>query len=585
MPRQDDGARQKEQTGTAPVGHRALQSIRNLVKVPGELAAELRAEIVLGSSPSLQYYVLMTIAAMVAALGLVTNSTAVVIGAMLISPLMTPIFGVALGLVSGDLRLARQALVMEFLGVGLAMLAGVFVGLLPLYFKVTPEILARTQPTLLDLGVAALAGGAGCLAMLNPRLSPVLPGIAIATSLVPPLAASGLCFALGSPQGGLGAFLLFFANFLAILLVAGFLFLLSGMVKRSEAGSRISLAQRFLTALVSLAVVCFFLGRTLFVTIAESRTYDRVREVVKQEIVSEHSAALKELTVRENNGKLDVLATLRSAEALLPSRVKGIASAIEAAVDRPVRLVVRSAIVRDVSPTGEMTAVVDDLFTGEAIADVLNEDARRTSVAEQTVRQVVDAYPGINLKGVELVSMDGVPTVLAGVESSRGIPAWLVGEIEQRVRSQLGEPNLVVVVRHNILKGITRKGSILFGEAHLANFDTATREAQRKMESAAEAAIGAKTGFFVVNADAVPKDGGWRVRVEVVGPRMLNPSEVAAVEKKLRDVGGGQPVRLQAWCRAELLVENTGFSPKEDAGRTKGHDDGNAAGQGDGAID
>jgi len=557
--------------GSAPgVADQLMQSVRNLLNVPAEIAVSIRQETVDGATPSLQYYVLMTIAAMVAALGLVTNSTAVVIGAMLISPLMTPIGGVALGLAAGDLSLARRALLTEFLGVGLAVLAGIAVGLLPLYFKVTPEILARTHPTLLDLGVAALAGGAGCLAMLNPKLSPVLPGIAIATSLVPPLAASGLCFALGSPQGGLGAFLLFFANFLAILLVAGLLFLLSGVVRRWEAGTRRSLARRFMVAVVSLAVVCALLGRTLFTTISDERTLDRVRGVIKEQIAGEHSAALRELSIRKNKGTFDILATLRSAEAFLPSRVAEIASAIEAAVHSPVRLVVRSAIVRDVLPTGQLSAVVDDRIAGEIITDALDKDARRSAIAAQTLREVIDAYPGINLKSVELVSMDGAPAVLAGIESSRGIPAWLVGNIEQLVREKLNEPDITVVVRHNVLRGITRKGHILFGSAHLGDVAPETRATQRVIEQAAADAINSKPGFFAVNADAVLQESAWRVRLEVVGPRMLKPDEVAAVEKKLAPMtGGAQPVALQVWCRAELLVEHDGYSPKDDAGGTR----------------
>lgn len=553
--------------------HPWLRRLDELLEVPADVAPALRRDIVEGASPSLQYYILMTIAAMVAALGLVTNSTAVVIGAMLISPLMTPIFGVALGLASGDLRLARRALFTEFLGVGLAMLAGAAVGMLPLYFKVTPEILARTHPTLLDLGVAGLAGGAGCLAMLNPRLSPVLPGIAIATSLVPPLAASGLCLALGSPQGGLGAFLLFFANFLAILLVAGVLFVASGLVARSEAGSGRTLARRFLSAFLSLAVVCFFLGRTLFGTITEARTEDTARAVLKAEIASEHSAALNELTLRENGDALDILATLHSAEALSPGRVGAIQEALAKALGRPVRLVVRSAIVRDVSPPGARTAVADDRLDGEVITEALDSDARRAAVAEQTVREIIEAYPGINLRGVEQVAMDGVPTVLASIESSRGIPAWLVGKIEDEARARLKEPELVFVARHSTLTGITRKGRILYGDAHLADPGPAARETQRALEDAARDALGAMPGFFAVNVDAVSGGDGWRVRAEVVGPRMLEPADIARIEKTLAPTANGAAVSLQAWCRAELLVEAGGFAPKAEDGHA-GKEDG-----------
>jgi uncharacterized membrane protein len=79
----------------------------------------------------------------------------------------------------------------------------------PLPLQVTPERLSRTEPNLMDLLVAVLAGVAGTYALIGARLSPALPGVAIATAIVPPLANSGLCLAMGAYQGAWGSFLLF----------------------------------------------------------------------------------------------------------------------------------------------------------------------------------------------------------------------------------------------------------------------------------------------------------------------------------------------------------------------------------------
>ena len=266
-----------------------------LLSVSEERKSTVRNEVIEGSAPGPRYYVLMTIATLVAGLGLVTNSPAVIIGAMLISPLMTPIFGVSLGLVSGNGRLVQKALFGEFAGVALAILAGFALGSLPLYFKVTPEMIARTAPTLLDLGVALLAGTAGCLGIIDERISPVLPGIAIATSLVPPLAVCGLCLAMGAPQGAWGAFLLFFANFLAILIVSSLLFIFAGFVSKAEMGSRLSLLKRFSTAIVGLIFVSVLLTQTLLQAIEKLRFTDDIQSLIEASIVTESATSLMDV--------------------------------------------------------------------------------------------------------------------------------------------------------------------------------------------------------------------------------------------------------------------------------------------------
>jgi uncharacterized hydrophobic protein (TIGR00271 family) len=166
-----------------------------------------------GSTPAVGYYALISAASLIASLGLIANSTAVVIGAMLVSPLMTPIFGIALGMIRGNALLLGKGARAEAGGVILAIAFGAFLGAFPIATDVTPEMLSRTEPTLLDLLVAVFAGFAGTLAVINERISPALPGVAISTAIVPPLSTCGLCLAFGSYRGACGALLLFTANF------------------------------------------------------------------------------------------------------------------------------------------------------------------------------------------------------------------------------------------------------------------------------------------------------------------------------------------------------------------------------------
>ena len=174
---------------------------------------------------------------------------------MLVSPLMTPILGTALALARGDLRLLRAALTAELGGIALVVLLSCLLGLLPFVQQETREMLLQSRPTLIDLLVATLAGFAACLAMIDERVSPALPGVAVATSLTPPLATAGLCLAFGAHQGAWGAFLLFAANFLAILVVSTVVFIVAGFVTRQEIGSFLKFIERFAAAGIGLVVV------------------------------------------------------------------------------------------------------------------------------------------------------------------------------------------------------------------------------------------------------------------------------------------------------------------------------------------
>ncbi|MBY0396368.1 MAG: DUF389 domain-containing protein, partial [Thermoleophilia bacterium] len=232
-----------------------FQAISGLTSVSPERRAQVLEDTHEGSQPTLIYYVLLGLSELIAGFALMINSDATLIGANVVAPLMTPIFGISLGLMRGELKLLRSALLAEFGGAALGVLLCFGLGLLPFAIEPSASLLAQTHPTLIDLLVAALAGFAGGLAMIDERVSPALPGVAIATALNPPIAAIGLCLAYGAYDGAWGAFILFFANVLAILAVAAVLFLVAGFVTREEIGSVRGLLRRFAAAAIGLVLV------------------------------------------------------------------------------------------------------------------------------------------------------------------------------------------------------------------------------------------------------------------------------------------------------------------------------------------
>ena len=154
----------------------------------------------------------LVFAIFIASLGLNVNSTAVIIGAMLISPLMGPIIGMGLAVGINDLELLKRA-ARNF---GVATVISVLTA--TLYFLITPlgeaqsELLARTSPTIYDVLIATFGGAAGILAICTKGKGNVLPGVAIATALMPPLCTAGYGLATGHILYFLGAFYLFFIN-------------------------------------------------------------------------------------------------------------------------------------------------------------------------------------------------------------------------------------------------------------------------------------------------------------------------------------------------------------------------------------
>jgi uncharacterized hydrophobic protein (TIGR00271 family) len=167
-----------------------------------------------------RFWLLLLLSAVIASAGVVSDSTATVIGAMIVAPLMTPILGIVLAVVLGDGPNLRRCLLLVVFGavavVGVAWLGGLFVSY-PIVAATDSQVAARVTPGIVDLIAALATGAVGSVALARSDISDTLPGVAIAISLVPPLAVVGLTLESGAPHQALGALLLFTTNVAAIL--------------------------------------------------------------------------------------------------------------------------------------------------------------------------------------------------------------------------------------------------------------------------------------------------------------------------------------------------------------------------------
>ncbi len=184
------------------------------------------------SKDTLAFWLVLGLSAAIATIGLAQNNSAVVIGAMLVAPLLSPLMGLALSMAVGDIRLAVQTGLTILISLTMVVVvAWVLTVLLP-FQTVTPEIAARTRPTTLDLAIAVFSGLAGAVVTVSrrSRLSAAIPGVALAVALIPPLAVAGFGLGIGFEWDMVsGSLLLFGANLAGIVLSGMGVFLLVGM--------------------------------------------------------------------------------------------------------------------------------------------------------------------------------------------------------------------------------------------------------------------------------------------------------------------------------------------------------------------
>jgi uncharacterized hydrophobic protein (TIGR00271 family) len=181
-----------------------------------------------GAALTRSYLAMNAAATLIAGFGLLQNSPAVIIGAMLIAMLFGPIVGIALGLAEANLPLLGRSFVSEIAGIAWVLAIGYAVGKAFAGIPIGSEILSRTSPTSLDLLIGLVGGLAGGFTYVAAGLTSAIVGVAIATALVPPLTSCGILLAHHLPELAAGAFLLFLANFTAIASGAMIAFWLAG---------------------------------------------------------------------------------------------------------------------------------------------------------------------------------------------------------------------------------------------------------------------------------------------------------------------------------------------------------------------
>ena len=319
---------------------------RIAIGVSAEQRVAIYKSVLDSSHVDIEYVSLLALAGLIALFGLLQNSAAVIIGAMLISPLMSPILSAALALLLGDGNLGkRSAVVLASSITGVIGITWLVASLTPLK-QATPEILARTAPNLLDLFIALLSGLAGTLALRGGSVAmTILPGVAIAVAVVPPLSVVG--YGLSTQQGSIagGAFLLFVTNLVSIIISAVAVFRVMGFRPRREAErSRWKLKYRVGLSLL----VLLLLSIPLFLTLRKAAIDLSVRAEVQRELTAafqSDNASVSDLNYSQLNNGLQIQTTLRTTKYIETGAIRSVEDAFRSKFGPETKLLIDQILV------------------------------------------------------------------------------------------------------------------------------------------------------------------------------------------------------------------------------------------------
>lgn len=312
---------------------------------------ELKTDLLDESTLNISYLILIVGSCAIATFGLLSNSTAVIIGAMLVAPLMLPIRGLAFGALTGNVDLFRKGLIAVTVGTVLAMAIACTLGSLVGISNFGSEVLSRSQPTLLDLGIAVVAGAISGYAKVEPKISSTLAGTAIAVALMPPVCVIGLGLSQANWALSQGATLLYLTNLLGIALACMLTFLVVGYSPAGKARKPLILTLIFTGALLIPLTVSF--GRL----VQQARLENSVKKALLNRTVTFQRLNLIESDTNWLTNPPQVRLSVRAKEPVTPKQVRLLEDFLAKEMGRPFRLIFEVAQVKEITtdtPTSDV---------------------------------------------------------------------------------------------------------------------------------------------------------------------------------------------------------------------------------------
>jgi uncharacterized hydrophobic protein (TIGR00271 family) len=289
---------------------------------------------------SVGYFLMLTLANLIALTGLLINSTAVIIGAMLISPLMGPMLSFGFSFITGDKVIWQKSIRKITISVVGTILVAAFATFISPLNDITNEILSRTTPNLYDLLVAFFAGTAGAAAICTKKnYLTIVPGVAIATAVIPPLSVTGFGLGIGNIFIATGGFFLFFTNFVAIVITSCTVFYFYGFRPGLANGmDKAQLRKRIVFLSVVLFAISIPLIYTLGKTISEVKLKKDIQTSLREVLDKKGMSRLSDFTYfKKEDGELEINAVVDTVSYIRDADARPIERKLADGLQRKVR--------------------------------------------------------------------------------------------------------------------------------------------------------------------------------------------------------------------------------------------------------
>lgn len=389
----------------------------------------------------------------IASIGLNVNSTAVIIGAMLISPIMGPVMGIGLGIGINDLELVKKG--------GKNLLVATIIAIITsiIYFSITPlheaqsELLARTSPSIWDVFIAFFGGSAGMVAASRKEKSNVIPGVAIATALMPPLCTAGFGLAMGDWLFFLGALYLYFINsvFIAIatFLMARYLKLNRKVFEDSGVEKKVTryvIIIVVITILPSIYMAYRIVNKSIFETNAQKYVEEQFRfsntQVVSKSYKYTHGQKTIDLLLIGAILDKPVIDSLR--HQMNSYRLRNVKLNIRQGMNAKQQL--------DLSQI--KASILEDVFSNRAKADTVKLTAKKVPEKDSVVlAEIKVLYPTVRSFGVSKIAIRRADSVKVDTQSvaltrfTKQLPKADGLKLQQWLRQRYQLPDLQVIIQ------------------------------------------------------------------------------------------------------------------------------------------
>lgn len=286
------------------------------------------------------YFVMLTLANLIALSGLLLNSIAVIIGAMLISPLMGPMLSFGFSFITGDKIIWRKSIKKLSISVTVTILIAALATFISPLNDITNEILSRTTPNLYDLLIAFFAGTAGAAAICTKKnYLTIVPGVAIATAVIPPLSVTGFGLGIGNLFIASGGFFLFFTNFVAIVITSCTVFYVYGFRMNAENEmDKTQLRKRIVFLSIILFAISIPLIYTLGKTISDAKLKKDISTTLKASLDKSGTSRLSDFTYfKKEDGGLEINAVVDTVSYIREADTRPIEKKLENRLQRKVQ--------------------------------------------------------------------------------------------------------------------------------------------------------------------------------------------------------------------------------------------------------